>query len=148
MICPRCGNEWDASKSPCTRCGLVIRIPGQPGPLGRSTTPIQQNILQQPDGSSGLPFLRPQSSGPLGRPSPGNLQSNAPVPSRESTMVPKASQFPTSAQASNTPRPYNFPSLAETPHSSIPFPSTSIPGVGHDNALDRTLPQEIGRAHV
>jgi len=25
-ICPRCGNEWDASKSPCTRCGLVLRL--------------------------------------------------------------------------------------------------------------------------
>ena len=141
MICPRCGNEWDASKSPCTRCGLVIRIPGQPGPLGRSTTPTQQNISQQSDGSSGLPLLRPQSSGPLGRPSPGNLSSNAPVPSRESTMVPKASQFPTSTQAPNTPRPYNFPPLPETPRSSSPFPYTSISGVGHDDSLNRTLPQ-------
>src|SRR5438876_2976432 len=141
MICPRCGNEWDASKSPCTRCGLVIRIPGQPGPLGRSTTPTQQNISQQSDGSSGLPLLRPQSSGPLGRPSPGNLSSNAPVPSRESTMVPKASQFPTSTQAPNTPRPYNFPPLPETPRSSSPFPYTSISDAGHDDSLNRTLPQ-------
>ena len=40
MICPRCGNEWDASKSPCTRCGLVIRMPSQPGPLGPTTRHI------------------------------------------------------------------------------------------------------------
>ncbi len=50
MICPRCGNEWDANKSPCTRCGLVIRMPGQSGPLGRAASPpMQKNISQPPN---------------------------------------------------------------------------------------------------
>ncbi len=52
MICPRCGNEWDASRSPCTRCGLVIRLPNQPGASGRSpsiTTP--QKGTSQPLGN-------------------------------------------------------------------------------------------------
>src|SRR3989440_12924450 len=146
MICPRCGNEWDASRSPCTRCGLVIRIPGQVGPSGRNTAPTQQNISQQPrqpDGSTGLPLLRPQSSDPLGRSSSGNLPSNASAFSRESTMVPNTPQFPISTQAPNMPRPFNFPSLPvpETPRSSVPSPSTSISGVGHNNVLDRTLSQ-------
>src|SRR5690349_9677427 len=29
MTCPRCGNEWDVSKSPCSRCGLLVRIPAR-----------------------------------------------------------------------------------------------------------------------
>ena len=50
MICPRCGDEWDANKSPCTRCGLVIRMPGQSGPLGRAaSSPMQKNISQPPN---------------------------------------------------------------------------------------------------
>lgn len=28
MMCPRCGNEWDVSKSPCSNCGLLVRLPG------------------------------------------------------------------------------------------------------------------------
>src|SRR5436309_1132161 len=143
MICPRCGNEWDASKSPCTRCGLVIRIPGQAGPLGRSAAPTQQNISYQPrlpDGSGGLPIVRPQSSGPLGRSSSGNLPSNTPAFSRESTMTPNT---PISTQAPNTPRPFNFSpaSTPETPRPSALPPSTSRSGVGHNNVPNRTMPQ-------
>lgn len=41
MICPRCGNEWDVTKSPCKRCGLLVRMsrtgPGiAPGPENES----------------------------------------------------------------------------------------------------------------
>ena len=169
MICPRCGNEWDASKSPCTRCGLVIRIPGQAGPLGRNTVPTQQNFSYQPglpDGSGGLPIVRQQSSGPLGRPSSGNLPSNTPAFSRESTMTPNT---PISTQAPNTSRPFNFsptpdtPISAQTPNaqtpntprpfnfSPTPMPETPRPpaspssasrsGVGHNNVPNRTTPQ-------
>ena len=31
MICPRCGNEWDATKGACTRCGFVVHTTGQSG---------------------------------------------------------------------------------------------------------------------
>ena len=27
MTCPRCGNKWDVSKSPCSRCGLFVQLP-------------------------------------------------------------------------------------------------------------------------
>lgn len=27
MKCPRCGNNWDVSKSPCSLCGLLVRLP-------------------------------------------------------------------------------------------------------------------------
>jgi hypothetical protein len=52
MICPRCGNEWDASRSPCTRCGLVIRLPNQPGGSGRTSSTSQRSTSQP---SSSLP---------------------------------------------------------------------------------------------
>lgn len=29
MQCPRCGNQWDVSRSPCSRCGLLVRLPGR-----------------------------------------------------------------------------------------------------------------------
>src|ERR1700676_4904561 len=50
MICPRCGNEWNASKSPCTRCGLVIRLPDQPGWSGRTSSTPQKGT-SQPSGN-------------------------------------------------------------------------------------------------
>ena len=65
MICPRCGNEWDASKSPCTRCGLVVRLPG--GSTGRSSLPTQRGHGQP----GTLPPIKQQS----GRMSP-TLASN------------------------------------------------------------------------
>ncbi len=27
MTCPRCGREWDVTKSPCSRCGLFVQLP-------------------------------------------------------------------------------------------------------------------------
>ncbi len=39
MICPRCGNEWDATKGACTRCGFVVRTAGQSG--SGLTAPVQ-----------------------------------------------------------------------------------------------------------
>ncbi len=31
MTCPRCNYEWDVSKNPCPRCGLLVRLPGRLG---------------------------------------------------------------------------------------------------------------------
>jgi hypothetical protein len=39
MLCPRCGNEGDVSKSPCSRCGLQVRLPHQMGRGNRAQTP-------------------------------------------------------------------------------------------------------------
>src|SRR5579863_7410043 len=51
MICPRCGNEWDASRSPCTRCGLVIRLPNQSRVSGR-TSSTSQKFTSQPSSNA------------------------------------------------------------------------------------------------
>jgi serine/threonine protein kinase len=53
MICPRCGNEWDATKGACTHCGFVIRTAGQSGTFpGFSNSP--QRSSQQSGGLSGV----------------------------------------------------------------------------------------------
>jgi len=45
MLCPRCETEWDVSKSPCPRCGLLVHVPGRS--RTRPSTP-QQEIPQTP----------------------------------------------------------------------------------------------------
>ena len=39
MICPRCGNEWDVSRSPCSRCGLLVWLSGRAESAAPSRTP-------------------------------------------------------------------------------------------------------------
>ena len=59
MICPRCGNEWDATKGACTRCGFVVRTAGQSG-----TFPNQSNAPQRSSQQSGgLSNPKQQSAG-------------------------------------------------------------------------------------
>ncbi len=50
MICPRCGNEWDATKGACTRCGFVIPTAAQ-----KTSAGIEQN--RQQTGMSGTDSL-------------------------------------------------------------------------------------------
>src|SRR6266849_8051069 len=117
MICPRCGNEWDANKSPCTRCGLVIRMPGQSGPLGRAASPsIQKNISQQL-GSS----IRPQSGVPSGELPPLHAQSQPLTSSQWSNGMQNTAQ-PFSSPQGPLPRSAIGSSLSAT---EIPRPSTS-----------------------
>ncbi len=118
MICPRCGNEWDANKSPCTRCGLVIRMPGQSGPLGRATPPLQKKNSQPLGGSS---TSKPRSSGFDDFPS--NNVPSQPFPSSQG-----------SAWTPNTPQP-SFPSFQSGPVSR-PMNSTSSPAteMSHSSA--------------
>ncbi|WP_376796657.1 protein kinase [Thermogemmatispora sp.] len=71
MICPRCGNEWDASKGPCTRCGLVIRLPGLAGGTSASGWSASSPVQQQQKKPSGAADLQQQRSGQLSSFSPG-----------------------------------------------------------------------------
>lgn len=69
MICPRCGNQWDAQKSPCTKCGLVLHFP---------PTPSSQSIntrTAQPGSNPPLPPTRSQdmASSPTSTPLPGRF---------------------------------------------------------------------------
>ncbi len=66
MICPRCGNEWDATRSACNRCGFVVRTAGQSGSFPNT----YQRSGQQSGGSSSiklqsgvLPQVKQQSGG-------------------------------------------------------------------------------------
>src|SRR5712691_10636804 len=62
MICPRCGNEWDARKGSCARCGFVIRMTGQAGSVAQPPNTPQRG--SSPWGSSpfdGMSTLRQQS---------------------------------------------------------------------------------------
>jgi Protein kinase domain len=69
MICPRCGNEWDATKGACTHCGFVIRTAGQSGTFPRFSNSPQRSSQQ----SGGLSGVRQPYSGtpPVNRQSGG-----------------------------------------------------------------------------
>jgi serine/threonine protein kinase len=44
MTCPRCGNEWDVTKSPCSNCGLTVRLPNSMRSASRTPTPNLQPL--------------------------------------------------------------------------------------------------------
>jgi Protein kinase domain len=134
MICPRCGNEWDANKSPCTRCGLVIRLPGQSGPLGpAASSSMQKNSSQQ---SGDLSKLRPPSGSPSGDLSSPTTRSQPLSSSRVPTGMPDTSQPP----FSSTQRSASGPSM---PSTNMPRPSASqrsMSGFEH-TTQNRSTPQ-------
>lgn len=138
MICPRCGNEWDATKSPCTRCGLVIRIPNQSGTSGRTTSPpaSRQKTNSQPLGGTSSP--RPQSGGLPGA-SPSN-NPNTSAPNWGSRMPPNsnAPSFPQTPTVPNTPRSFNSPGV---PTTESPRSSSSLPGFEDKPAQNRSFSQ-------
>ncbi len=77
MTCPRCGNKWDVSKSPCSRCGLLVRLPNnlrstprdsalgqnQPGPAAATRT-VSDNFPIMPS-SADMRSPVESSSSPL-----------------------------------------------------------------------------------
>jgi Protein kinase domain len=126
MICPRCGNEWDASKSPCTRCGLVIRVPGQSGPLGRTASSPQNSGPQQ---SGGIQSLRPQSSGSLGSSPntmsyPQNTRPQSPNAMRGSNVLPGTHTPPPVPFSTSQAQPLPF-NVSSVPITEVPRPSTN-----------------------
>lgn len=131
MTCPRCGNEWDVSKSPCSRCGLLVHLPARLGSAARTHTPPQKEVT--PPG--GMPSLRQPAEGPAPLASSGMAK---PRFSRESTSTAQSSPsrlsprgessgsslaLPTSRpipRAPITPHPSSAPSQTEGNKSSIP----------------------------
>lgn len=114
MKCPRCGNEWDASKGSCTNCGFVIRLAGQTMPpvtVNRNlNSPSKGNIpsggLPNPQRpfagnstikqqSGGIPTVDRQSgriSSPMPQtPSIRPGRASSPIPSRGSTLASNSS---------------------------------------------------------
>jgi serine/threonine protein kinase len=115
MICPRCGNEWDATKSACTRCGFVVRMAGQSGSFPNLTNAPQRNGQQ----SGGLSNPQQQSGG-LTQP----VQSGFSTTGRPMPITPEP------PQGSN----YRFTNAPSTFDSAFPKPS-------FDQNVSRGVPQ-------
>src|SRR6266487_3161631 len=107
MICPRCGNEWDATKGACTRCGFAVRTVGQSRSFPNLPNAPQRNSQQ----SGGLPnpkqqpaamaSVKQQSGGLTAPVQPGFPVTGRPMPV---TPIPTQSSnygFP------NSPSPFN-----------------------------------------
>src|SRR2546426_3865795 len=133
MICPRCGNEWDATKSPCTRCGLAIRLSNYPGAPAR-TSPAAQTAPSRtlPPGPA-QPNL--SQSGPLSTTSP-----SGPSWSVRGSTANSNSAGPSTLP--NTPRPFQFTAVP-MPHSPAPTVPTSTPDdIGIDsNLMKKAVPR-------
>jgi serine/threonine protein kinase len=67
MICPRCGNQWDAMKGACTRCGLVIPMADQFGSLPRFPNSREKNTTRN------IPLGREQGTLQTRMAGPGSL---------------------------------------------------------------------------
>lgn len=108
MTCPRCGNEWDVSKSPCSRCGLLVRLPGRLGAraAGTSVTPPQKTPLQSSQMSGGMSTVKPLNSS-----SPPNRQSSNVGGANSNNMVsPPATPGFTRESMNNARSAYQTPS--------------------------------------
>ena len=132
MICPRCGNAWDATKGACTRCGFVVRTAGQSGSFpNQSNTPQQGNQI-----SGGLTNpARQQSNGMTSV----NLQSGG-------LSVPMQPGFPIANQ-SLTPPPAQNSNNNGFPNSSSPFDRTFPKPTFEKNVL-KEIPQSTPQSGV
>lgn len=112
MTCPRCGNNWDVSKSPCGQCGLLVRLPGNMA--ARRTS---QSTRNNSSVSGSMPTVRPQ-------PRQG-------VPPA-STRMPDMANIPhtPSSPASNAPQPLPETQNGQYLYSQGSTPST--PRMGQD----------------
>lgn len=86
MICPRCGNEWDATKGACNRCGFVVRMANQSGSFPNLPNTYQRNDQQSGGLSSaklpsgGLQPVKQQSGGLTAPTQPGFPPAIQPTP--------------------------------------------------------------------
>lgn len=110
MKCPRCSNEWDATKGPCPACGYVLPF-SQGSSTGRPFPSSQRTMTQQPGSSS--PGKQQSASQPGGQssgvPAQGFPASRIGTPNSGIPRVPQSS-----TQVPNTPRPASFPAIPTT----------------------------------
>ncbi|QBD82407.1 hypothetical protein EPA93_43115 [Ktedonosporobacter rubrisoli] len=136
MTCPRCGNEWDVSKSPCSRCGLLVRLPGYSGAARTQAPQTQQSQpgvapVQRPSeaafgqpGSTTIPPLsaspKPQRENPFGSSAFPPSQSERNAGGLSGPKPGSNAQFPLSS-----PQGYN---IGELPGANTPLPPLPGPG--------------------
>ncbi len=134
MICPRCGNEWDATKGACTRCGFVARSSGQSG-----SYPSQTNASFQGNPSSGglESPARQRSNGTTSvKQQSGGLAS----PSQPGFQVTGRPITPTPTQSPNFGFP-NTPSQMDRTFPKAGFENTSLKAIAqspNQNAISRS----------
>jgi Protein kinase domain len=115
MICPRCGNEWDVSKGPCSRCGLAIRMPGQTKSAPSSPLPLQKGTGL----TNGLSLSR--------QPSGGLPSALPPIASQPAPTVPISQRGPTSSSGPLRPSTSSFPPNLPRPSTPPLTPSSGTP---------------------
>lgn len=156
MLCPRCGNEWDASRGSCSNCGFKVRAASPTASSMSSADLTQRGGLSQ-----GQPFISGQqsASGPLTRQQRGNAGGMGPNVST-SNLPPMPAKAPVSganwpatkqnsgvfpsmkkqtdglsaSQLPTTPRPLSSPS-----GSLIPQRGTTLHPNGSSPANDATM---------
>ena len=140
MICPRCGNEWDATRGACTHCGFVVRTTGQSGsfpnlpntPQSRSQSSggLSNPTKQQ---SNGMTSVKQQSGGLM---TPG--QPGFPVTGRPITPVPtQSSNYGFTNPHSPLDRTFPKPAFEKNVLQGMP-PSTQQTGMGGSDSQSYT----------
>jgi len=132
MICPRCGNEWDATRGACTHCGFVVGTTGQSGSF--PNLPNAPQSRSQPSGglsnptkqqSNGMTSVKQQSGGLT---TPG--QPGFPVTGRPITPVTtQSSNYGFSNPPSALDRTYPKPAFEKNVLQGMP-PSMQQTGMG------------------
>jgi hypothetical protein len=111
MLCPRCGDEWDATKSSCSSCGFTVRTINPSGSAVNFPTPPQRGNLSP----GRVPGSNQQSgSMPTLKRHPGNMPMMRQQSGSMPVVKPLSSGF-SSQPLPNTPRP-----MHSTPSSPIP----------------------------
>ena len=116
MTCPRCNAEWDVSKSPCPRCGLLVHLPGRRTNIApdRAMPPVQMpRIPQTPQDGT---FTGQQSGGmkampasPTGKPTVGQPQNGSQSKPLPSVRRPENRPFPAKQNNPQMPTTPSYP---------------------------------------
>ncbi|HLI90809.1 MAG TPA: protein kinase [Ktedonobacteraceae bacterium] len=136
MKCPRCGNEWDVSKSPCSRCGLLVHLPGRSGGAARNqSTPQSQQLqpgkLPSASNKSQSSQVKEAVPGPNSGISMEIPPTPFPRPQREAGGPANPSQPLGSKRASGVEMPRSLP--GSMPHSQRPASPSSPNGTARED---------------
>ena len=140
MICPRCGNEWDATRGPCTHCGFVVRTAGQSGSF--PNLPNTPQGSSQPSGvlsnptkqqSNGMTSVKQQSGGLTAPGQPGFSVTGRPI-----TPVPtQSSNYGFTNSPSPLDRAFPKPAFEKNALKGM-TPSTQQSGMSSSDSLSNT----------